>query len=214
MSAEVSVYGRVRGLNPDSFAEGSEQQSRVNSRGEIIVTQGLPTEAELARLGQTYVCTGTGVAPVAAFPTTAAHLSLWNGEAAGGKSYIISAVGAVCTTTVAAAASASLLAHLGTATEASPAGALVIKGLSGKGYRGTGNAKASVTIANSGVWHPVGPSVNTPNTANIGLGVYQDVYGRYVVPPGQIFSLATLNATAAGAFSPFIIWHEAQLILG
>lgn len=214
MSAEVSVYGRIRGLNPDNFQEGSEQQARLNSRGEIILAQGLPPEAEVARLGQSYVCMGSAVAPVAALPTTAAHLSLWNGEIVGGKSYIISAVGSLCTTTVAAAASASLLAHLGTAAEANPAGALVIKGMSGKIYRGQGNAKASVTIANSGVWHPVGPCVQTANTANIGIGVYQDVYGRYIVPPGQIFSLATINATAAGAFAPFIIWHEAQLILG
>lgn len=214
MASDVRAMGRVASLTRPDYNSDSEQIQTLNTHGALLVAGALPPETELARLGHTYVSISAGVTAVAALPTTAAHFSLYNGEPVGGKSYVISAIGTVCTTSAAAASVVTLLAHMGTASETNPAGAVTIKGIHGKIYRGSGNTKDSVTIVNSGVWHPVGDAVVCAATATVSLGKYAEVYGRYILPPGQIFSLATLNSTAAGTFRPYVIWHEVQLVLG
>lgn len=156
--------------------------------------------------------TATAVAPVAAIPTTAAHFSLWNGEKAGGKTYTITAVGFTTTTTAGATIILQLLAHL------SVASLPVISGTTANGPKSTdglpstsrAGVASAVTIVNAnGLWHPVGPAFNTAAlTATIGAGTWQNVRGLYSVPPGGIFSLATLGSTAAGASQLFINWEE------
>lgn len=182
---------------------------------DFLVSQANPAESEAAMRRQLYTCMGTAVAPVAAVPTTASHLSLWNGELAGGKSYIIHAVGTMCGVSAAAAIILGVLIHMGTSAEASPAGAAVIKGTSGQTYQGLGNGKVSASVVNSGSWHMAAEPVQTANTATIGFGTLQDVWGRYIVPPGFIFSVASFCSAAGSATCiPQIIFSEAQITLG
>src|SRR3990167_442272 len=143
----------------------------------------------------------TAVAPVAAIPTTAAHFALWNGDPV--KPYTIPSVGFTTTTTAAATIILQLLAHVSIAAVGAITGtaASVVAPTDGI----VGGTYASVfsgvpSVAATGVWHPVGPSVNTAAlTATIGAGAYQNVRGLYYLPPGRLFSLATLGSTAAGA---------------
>jgi hypothetical protein len=158
--------------------------------------------------------TATAVAPVAAIPTTAAHFSLFNGEAAGGKSYIITALGMTTTTTAGATMILQMLAHMSVGNVTGISGTLANgpKPTDGNPVPSLGQVKSAVTIILSGVWHPVGPSFNTAAlTATIGAGLWVPVRGLYTVPPGQIFSLATLGSTTGGACQLYINYEEAQL---
>ncbi len=215
--AKINVLGFVRGLLTPNWPEGPDGPIVINNRGDVSVVQGLPPVAELVRLGGSYFTVGTAVAPVTALPTTAAHLSLWNGEPQGGKSYVIDAVGTAITTSAAAAINLGLAAQLNVTNPiTNPAGALAIKSLSGKAnYGGKGNSKASVTVTNDSAWHQVGTELVCANTANLSLSVEYGVYGRYIVPPQGMFSLASMcNAAGSAVCTPIIFFHEVQLTLG
>jgi hypothetical protein len=215
--AKINVLAFVRGLLTPNWPEGADSPICINNRGDIAVAQALPPAAELVRLGGSYFCLDSAVAPVAALPTTTAHLSLWNGEAPGGKSYVIDAVGTMLNASAGAAINIGVAAQLNTTNPiANPAGALAIKSLSGKAnYGGKGNAKASVTVTNDSAWHEIGTQLICANTANITLAVEFPVYGRYIVPPQGMFSLASLcNAAGTATAQPIIFWHEVQLTLG
>ena len=220
-STEVRAY--VRGILRAVMNEGTDQNIFMTTGGELIIAQGLPSETELARQGNGWAVIGSAVTAVAAIPTTAAHLSLYNGNPV--KSLVIAAVGSFGTTTVAAAANFSVFARNDVpGANANPAGALIITGLSGKQYpvganSFGANAKASVALAaigagNNVAWMPVGPSVTTPNTTTVGIAVHAECYGRWIVQPGGIFSLATVAQTAAGTMQPYLYFYEVNLPLG
>lgn len=217
MPSEVGLLGQVRGAVRQLLGAGYQflQQS---DGGELVVVQGLPPEAELARLGFGFHVVGTTVAPVAAVPTTAAHLSIYNGETGpNAASLIIAAVGSICTTTMAVAGQASVLARNSlVGKNADPKGALVIFGNSGLQFGGAVNAKASVTLdaSDTSVWVPAGKSEETPATTTIGLNPHCEVYGRFIVRPGGMFSLATLAQTAVGSFQPYLFGYRLPLTLG
>lgn len=215
--AKINILAYIRGLTAPNWPEGPDSPIVANTRGEVCVVQALPPIAELVRLGGSFFSVGTGVAPVTVLPTTTAHFSLWNGENPGGKSYIIDAVGTAITTSAGAAITLALGAQLNVTNPiVNPAGAIAIKSLSGKAnYGGKGNAKASVTVTNDSAWHQVGGSIVNANAANLTLNLEFQVYGRYIVPPQGMFSLASLcNAAAAAVCTPIIFWHEVQLALG
>lgn len=217
MAGDNTAY--VRGVSRANFAEGEGGFMQVTPGGEQLAVIGLPLEAEVARQGTGYVTVGSAVAPVAAIPTTAAHLSLYNNNGAGGKSLIIAAVGTVCTTSMAVQGQATLLARNDVPfANTNPAGTLIITGLDGRLYNGGANAKASVTLAaigaaNNVAWVPVATSPAAVSVTTIGLNVHNECWGRWIVRPGGVFSLATVAQTAAGSFQPYIYFYEVQLPL-
>ena len=177
----------------------------------------MPPDTELARQGQYWCVIGTAVAPVAAIPTTGAHLSVYNGDSV--KSLILVAVGSVCTTSMAVAGQAMIMVRNDVpGINVNPAGTLIITGTSGKQYSGRANAKASVTLAaigagNNVAWIPAGNSSTTSAATTIGLTVAADKFGRWIVQPQGIFSIVTIAQTAAGSFQPYMIFAEANLPL-
>lgn len=216
----VSLFGLLRGAGRAfASAAGTEQELALSDGAELVVAQGLPAEAELARLGLGFNLIGSAVTPIAAVPTTAAHLSLYNAETgANARSLVIAAVGAVCTTTMAVAGQAVLLARNQIpGVNANPNGALPIYGASGKPINFAINAKASVTIVAEtplSIWIPTGAMAATGAATTIGLNIHNELYGRFIVPPGGMFSLATLAQTAAGSFQPYIFGYALPLTLG
>ena len=215
--ASVELRAYARGIARAIMGEGSDKSVFVSSGGELITCQGLPPETELSRQGAGFYTIGTAVTAVAAIPTTAAHLSLYNGNTQ--KSLIIAAVGTFAATTAVAATNITLLARTDVPYfNVNPAGALIIAGLDGRMYSGSANAKASVTLGaigagNNTAWMPVGPSLTTTSTTTVAIGTYADVQGRWVVRPGGLFSLATVAATAVGTYQPYIYFYEAYLPL-
>lgn len=215
----VSLFGLLRGASRlFANAAGTEQELSLSDGGELVIAQGLPTEAEIVRLGLGFSVIGAGVVPVVAVPTTAAHLSLYNAETgSAARSLVIAAVGSLCTTTMAVTGQAVLVARNSMpGINANPAGALVIYGNSGKPVNFNINAKASVTLGTTGdtsIWIPTGPAAVAFATTTIAVNIHHEVYGRFIVPPGGMFSLATMAQTAAGGFAPYIFGYALPLNL-
>ncbi len=155
--------------------------------------------------------TATAIAPVAAIPTTAAQFALWNGEPAGGKTYTITSVAFTPVVSAGAAFVAQLLAHVGGAPTIAGTLAQGPKPLDGLGAGSRASALSAVTIvAGTGLWHPVGPSVNGgAATATISMGNWQNVRGMYKLTPGGLLSLAVLCSAAGSATCQlYVTWEE------
>lgn len=203
----------------------SSQNIEGNTQGAMLIAGSLPLNAEVVRLGNSYVggtTTASAVAPVATLPTTAAHLILFNGESqtsGTGKSYVIHRCGFTTIASAAAACQMQLLAHVSNgAVAAAPSNTAGLgpKSLSGRVSQSNATVGSTATIVNSGIWHTVGPSAQSyAATATIGLGGDYDVNGLYVIPPGGIFSLATLCSAAGSATcAHYVTWSEVLIGLG
>lgn len=212
----AKLLGSVRrGIIPD-LAEGEPGQVlALNSRGEALVSQVLPSRAELVRLGNSWsvsIPTGSAFAPVAAWPTTLENIELYNNEPAGGKSYIIDSVWAAAITSIAAASSFALLVqHLGPLAAPTNNTALLIVSRSGRrSYPGNAFRAVAGTRATASQWDVVAGMAASPS-ASIGASVYADLFGYYVVPPGNGIAFNLVASTAAGTAIQGVGWHEVQL---
>lgn len=192
-----------------------DEQPRLNSAGQMIIAQGLPPAAELSRMGNSYLGVGTTVAPVTDLPSTTAHLSLFNGEQDGGKSYIIDAIGTSIRTSAGAAITLAMSFLLNKGKKTNPAGAIAPLSLVGRqSYAGKGNLKASVTVTDDG-WQFWGDSYYAAATSNDNTVIERRVDGMIIVPPGYLFSVASIcDSAGSSACFPFIKWHEVQIELG
>ena len=204
-------------------SSSSSQNIEGNTQGAMLTALSLPINAEVARLGNTYVAgTTTPVAPVATLPTTAAQFLLFNGESqtsGTGKSYVIHRCGFTTIVSAAAACQLQLLGHLSNgAVSAIPSvtAALGPKSLSGRASQSNASVGSAGTIVNSGAWHTIGPAAQGyAATATVALGGDYDVNGLYVVPPGGIFSLAVFCSAAGSATcTHYVTWSEVLLALG
>lgn len=218
---QLSLNGLVRKLFAPDYSDGAFAAA-INNRGDVCVAQGLPPKADLVRLGNTWHCsiaTGSAFTHVAAWPTTRAEIVLYNGESAGGKSYIIdSAWAANVATSITAAAAYTLIAQVvpGPVTAPTDDTAQLITSASGRGTNYSGKARravANTAFAVASKWEvlaaaPAGPA------ASIGLAVYAEVGGGLIVPPGAVLCLNLVVGTATGTASIGVKFHEVQLPLG
>lgn len=160
----------------------------------------------------------TDVAPVTAIPTTAAHLVVWNGEPAGGKTYTLLSLAWTTTTSAAAAFVGQLVANIIAGTQPVPSGTLASGPLQMSGLPAARSKAAVVSAVTltagqnaSGIWQPVGPTVNSAAlTATVGVGAYQNVNGIYQLPPGSMIALAVICGAAGSAKCKIAVtWSEA-----
>ncbi len=156
--------------------------------------------------------TSSAVAPVAALPTTAAHLAIQN--LSPGKIYTITSIGLTTTTSAAATQILQPIAHNAagpSTTLITGTAALGPKALDGIQVPSQAIVFSAVTIVQTNIWHPVGTAVNSAAlTATIGLGTWTYVRGLYYVPYGGIFSLAAFcDAAGSAACNLFVTWEEA-----
>ncbi len=219
MPTSIQAVGEVLPVSRYNTGTQPSQNLQLTSQGGALIGLGLPLNAEVVRLGNSYVGgTTTAIAPVAAIPTTAAHLSIFNGEPAGGKSYIIQRASFVCVVSAAAAIVQQLLCCQTTVAVTSITGTTGLgpKSLSGRTSNSAATVLSAVTIVNNGVWHPIGPSVNgAAATATIGMGADWDANGLYVIPPGGQFCLAVLCSAAGSCTNQiYCTWHECLVALG
>lgn len=215
----VKIAGRVRGLFAGNYPENREdEQFHVNSRGDQIVAQGLPAQTELVRLGDSWqVMTSSAQAPPTALPTTTAGLVLWNGEPAGGKTYVIDSV-AVTEIVVDATQSnmTAVFVMLGKAPVTTPTdAALAIRSLNGRTYGGRARTVAAGTVVNDG-WFPIGTSAPAAPVAAGSAWKQVDIplNGMFLIVPGGSFNLSAVKVAAtAGQLHYVIRWHEVQMIV-
>lgn len=161
--------------------------------------------------------TVTPVAPVAATPTTAAQLVLWNGESPGGKTYTVTSLAWSSIVSAGAAFVGQLLAHVAYSPFI-PVGTAAKGPVSTDAQSGAPGSKAVILsavtlnsgVAAAGMWHPVGNSTNGgAATATISMGMWQAVRGIYILPPGGLLSLAVLcSAAGTATCDEFITWEE------
>jgi hypothetical protein len=216
-----NVLNIVRGANDIYNApSGIEVTQQCNNRGDQIMAMGLPQKAELVRMGQAWtvrIATASAFTYVAGWPTTRAEIVLYNGEAVGGKSYVIDSAYMYGITTMAAAQPITLVAQLvKVATVPTSSATQLINGRNGKKtYSGLGIVDIANTAAGqiANLWDVVASGM-APMTTNLGAALYADLWGGYIVPPGYVFALAGIAGTVAGTAIIGVTWAEVQLING
>jgi hypothetical protein len=215
----IKIAGRVRGLFAGNYPENrEEEQFHVNSRGDQLVSQGLPLQTEIVRLGDSWqVISSAGIAALTALPTTTAGLTLWNGEPDGGKSYVIDSVGnSEIVVDVTQSNMTALFVMLGKPPVTAPTdAALVIRSLSGRTYGGRARTVVGGTVVNDG-WFPAGTSA--PAAPAVAGSAWKQMdwplNGLYIVPPGGSFNIHAVKVAATAAQNLLNIrWHEVQLII-
>lgn len=215
----VKVLVNSRGSAQPNFAEGTDISLQSSNKGALIVTDDLPQRTWLVNAGNSYqASTTTAAAPVTAIPTTAALIGLWNGEPDGGKSYVIDSVFAIWVANTAAVQNLGILGNMSLGyIPTAIANTITPRPLRGGiGYRGAARVAVGITLnATDGVasnWFPIGPSVANTNTPQIGCALDVDCQGRYIVPPGNQFSLTAIaGAATASSVQIGLRWHEVML---
>ena len=209
MGLDVGVKGNIRGAGqPTSNVDGLS----TNLRGETLIALGSPGQTEWVRYGESYaVIQGTAVAPVVALPTTAAQVSIWNGEPDGGKSYSVDSLIAMVAVSASASSAIGFAAMMNQGRVALPSGSLLTPhGLSGRPYGGQGKVVLAATSLTDDAWMPVGNSV-VGAASQIAMPVEVTVGGLYLVRPGHLFSIAVLANTASTITVKMgFRWHEVQ----
>ncbi len=215
----IKIAGRVRGFFAGNYPENKEDEEfHLNTRGDMLVAQGLPERAELTRLGDSWTASNTtGIAALTGWPTTTAGFGIWNGEPSNGKCYVIDSVS--CTDIVVDATQGdctALFVMLNKPPVALPAGGQLIRGLSGRTYGGRALTVLTAVARVDEGWFPAGSSATVGATV-AGCNFkqqYAPLNGMYIVPPGGMFSVAAAKVAAAAAQVVYTIcWHEVQLIL-
>lgn len=211
--------GRVRGSTIADLQPGdADARLGVNGRGDVLVANSLPCKSELIRLGNSYTCTiatGSAYTNVAGWPSTRAELVLWNGEAAGGKSYVIDSAFVASISSITAASALTLIAQLAPSlTAPTDDTAQLIVSRSGKvSYGGKAKRAVAVTTATANKWEVLG-TVPAGASASIGLAAFADMWGGWIVPPGGALFLNAVAGTATGTSIIGVTWSEVQLALG
>lgn len=215
-----ALRGRTRRTTVPDYGDGHEDAPQMNPRGELLLAQALPPKTELARLGQTWtarIASGSAFTHVAALPTTRAELALYNGEPSGGKCYVIDSVWHLAISSMAAAGSVALIAQIAPGVAAlTDDSAQLITGRNGKVvYGGYAKRAVAVTTMVANRWEVLQSSNSGGGaTAQIGLASYADVYGGWILKPGDTFGVNVVAGTAAGTAIMGVTWHEVQLPIG
>lgn len=222
---DIRVITNTRSTDPAAISQGVEGRLYGNRRGELITSLSGLGYAELVRLGRTYtmkIASASAFNLVAAEPTTLAAMVLYNGEAAGGRSYVIHKVAMSSIVSAAALLPVTLIAQLAP----NPGGASVAPSHSttttlmwsnsGKAGIGDSLAKRAVaaTLGFANYWDILNADTGAA-TASIATGVVANVDGMYVVPPGGVFCMNVIAGTIATASGIMTCtWSELQLDLG
>lgn len=211
------IAHRIRGAFVGNYADNDEQQqSHLNNRGDLIVTQALPELTEVVRMGDSWGILSAATAALTAVPTTTAGHSLYNNEASNGKAYIIDSFGCVEIVTdatqqnsIALFAMNSFVGSVNAPTDA----ALTKSSMTGSSYGGRCRTVAGGTVVDNG-WQPHGPS--TPGATAFAGAVWRvteaQARGLYIVHPGGQFNIAVAKTVAtASQIRYFIRWHEVRI---
>ena len=224
MADPIVLQGNVRQTFPPNLGAGQLLTPNINNRGDLLMAQSLPPYTELVRLGNTWTmrtATASAFNLVAALPTTLAAAILYNGEAAGGKSYVVHSIFVTSIVTTTALTPMSLLAQVlpnagnsATAPTHSATTTLITSNSGKSGYGGNARRAINVTTFFTDLWQVVGAGTGAA-TASIATGVYADVGGGLIIPPAGALGLNVIAGTVATASGIIgCTWSECQLDLG
>lgn len=206
----------IRGLKRSTGASQSNNRAEIaaNEKSELIIAQGLPSYAEMARKGQGWAAMAVvAVAALVVRPTTAAAFEIWNGYSSTGPSLIIDRLFTheLVTSTTGLGGGANIWAQV-TTTKATPAAGanVTVRGNSGKSYGGSVVCGiAALTVVDSG-WFPWGPPLKKESAGAVvpGGASYVEVEGRLIVPPGSSLCLHVVSGYVADTFCSGAGWFE------
>jgi len=198
-----------------AFVKGSNNRVNVAASpvGALYATPyGLPYAKWVAE-GRGYsVIEATATAGVAALPTTAAGLTLQNGEQDNGKWYVIHSVFATCEASAAAVESAYIAHVIGmnrVAAATNDLGLAAVKPmLAGSGpYAGTAILDLAATVVDD-LWKPASLHVSNLVASNSEFSIVQLLDGLVVVKPKAQYSIE-LCATTTGVTGRLgMVWFE------
>ena len=184
-----------------------------NEKDELLVAQGLPAYAEMARKGNGWSAMAVlAVAALVVRPTTTAAFEIWNGYSAGGPSLIIDRLFSheLVTSTTGLGGGAGIYAQVTTTKAAPSAGAnVIVRGNSGKAYGGSVICGLGTTVVDSG-WFPWGPGLKKESAGAVvpGCILYVEVGGRLIVPPGSSLCLHVVSGYVGDTFTSGAGWYE------
>lgn len=202
---------RIKGIREGG--SGEELNLKAGVRGDLHISDYLPKYSTLTSLGRGMIagCT-TAIASLQVIPTTTAAISLFNGEAAGGKSYCIDrfflsawASGSV------AAGGLGLWACIHHVGHTAPTATLTVDTLDGDPYGGLAIVDVDATVHND-VWYPWSTNAQF-RTADIDNGgnLGYDVEGRIVIKPTYAISLHAVSPDSGITVKLGLSWFEVQI---
>lgn len=223
----TKIAGRIRKVleGIDVGSSGDDEQLVLSGQSELLVANGASARGEVVRAGRAFwTGTTTAVAAVVAIPSTGVNVALYNNDVDSGRSLVIDWVAAQNVVSTAVVAQAQMLMNIGQVREAIPAdAALTIKKRNGLGS-GTNDTKVRTIVGGTALpaatgiaanWVPVGVASQKPSAvATPGYGMYQQIDGDIIVPPGRYFALNVIANVVGETFVAFVGWHERQLALG
>ena len=211
MSLETILKALYRGSGGQE-----ERQLQVDKRNSLLIAHGLPPYTEITRRGGGWqTMATTAVAALVIRPSTTAMATLWNGEPAGGKSYIIDRAFAHQLVSTAAAGFHSLWLCVHPAGMAAVTDDITARNsLSGKkGYVGFSRFDNGATVVADG-WFPWGNWGEVEPTGVLPGGhVEAVVEGRIIIPPTAALSLQVVASVVGNTFTAGFAWYEEQLDL-
>jgi hypothetical protein len=220
MDVLSKMVGWVRGLTPFNFgADTPLGRVAINPRGDVLIAESLPPGVELVRLGKSWqVRTAAAFAALAAVPSAAAALSLYNNYSDGDTPWCL-LIESVFATKIAVDVTQvnqfSLWGMNNITGVTKPAdSSLAIRSLSGrKSYDGKAFCSVALAVTDEG-WFPLG---NSPAQASAVAGspwatLDEKLKPLHIVQPKGMYNLhVTTVGAAAGQFHCGIRFHEAQL---
>ena len=211
---------RGQGVIRSGSDSGEDKSFSMTDAGDQFVVQGHAPYAELTRLGDGWSAIATtAVAALVIRPTTVAAFGLWNGETAGGKSYVVDRIFSHNLVSTAAESFFGIWACLHPAGMTNPgediaASATNVTGNSGKTYAGLGVVyTGNETVVNNG-WYPWGDG-KAISASGVIPGSHSDVRveGRLIIPPQGGLSIHVVASLTGCTFTSGLSWYEAQLAL-
>lgn len=198
---------------------GDEKALELNEGRDLLVAQGMSPYAELTRQGDGW--SFISVAAVAALvvrPSTTAAIVIWNGNTAGGKSYVVDRMFAHNLVSTAAESFFGQWACLHPAGMTNPgediaASATNLTGNTGKRYNGNAVIGINETVIDNG-WYPWGNG-KAVSASGVIPGSHDDVHvdGRLIIPPQGGLSLHVVGSLVGLTFTQGLSFYEVQLAL-
>ena len=215
--ADVVIRNQIEGFKRGSTGIYLPAHVHPDTQ-DLFVAQGLPPYTEMARQGDGWsVILITALAALVVRPSTVAMLTLWNGESAGGKSYIIDRI--FSHNLVGTANGVYGLwytihpAGMTKPTADIAASGTNIVGNTGKKYNGLAVVDSGATVLDNG-WYPIGKSEHTVTVTTPGGQLEALVEGRFIVPPqGGISITVVADVVGVATHAPGLSWFEKVLTL-
>ena len=208
----------MKALRRGGGGSGDDVGLQGDQHGNLMVAQGLPAGAILTAEGGGFqAMTTAAVAALVVRPSTTALFTLWNGEAAGGKSYIIDRAFGFNLVSTAAQTFAGLwlCSHVRVDVSGKAEEITAINSTQGRsGYGGEARLEVDGTVVDDG-WFPWGVASESEEAGVLPGGVIvAPVNGRIIVPPQGGVSAHVVSGLVGDTFTVGFHWYEKQVALG